>query len=115
MPRRGAVIKRERTPDPVYNSDLVARFMNSIMKKGKKSIAEKVFYSAMDTISEKLKKDPIVVFNQALENVMPILEVRPEESVEPHIRSPARSARTEELLSESAGYLQMLVSVQEER
>lgn len=77
MPRRGAVVKRERTPDPVYNSDLVARFMNSIMKKGKKSIAEKVFYSAMDTISEKLKKDPMVVFNQALENVMPILEVRP--------------------------------------
>ena len=77
MPRRGSIPKKERTPDPVYNSDLVARFMNSIMKKGKKSLAERIFYGAMDTIAEKINKDPIKVFNQALENVMPILEVRP--------------------------------------
>ncbi len=77
MPRRGPVPKRKRIPDPVYNSELVTRFINNIMKKGKKSIAERIFYNAMEEISKKLGKDPMKVFNRALENVMPVVEVRP--------------------------------------
>ncbi len=77
MPRRGPVSKRERVPDPVYNSKLVSRFINSIMKKGKKSTAERIFYGAMDIIQEKIGKEPLEVFDKALENVMPIVEVRP--------------------------------------
>jgi len=77
MPRKGPVPKRKRTPDPVYKSELMARFVNNIMKRGKKSLAERIFYGAMDTIAEKLGKDPLKVFTQALENVMPVLEVRP--------------------------------------
>lgn len=77
MPRKGPVPKRKRTPDPVYHSELVSRFVDNIMKKGKKSLAERIFYNAMDEISRKTKKDPMIVFNKALENVMPMVEVRP--------------------------------------
>lgn len=77
MPRKGPVPRRERKPDPVYNSKLVSQFINSVMKRGKKSIAERIFYDAMDTISRKIKKDPLEIFNRALENVMPVVEVRP--------------------------------------
>lgn len=77
MPRKGPVPKRKLLSDPVYHSQMVSRFVNNIMKKGKKSTAERIFYGAMDTIGEKLGKDPLKVFNQALDNVMPVLEVRP--------------------------------------
>ncbi|MCD4782409.1 MAG: 30S ribosomal protein S7 [Candidatus Eremiobacteraeota bacterium] len=77
MPRKGPVTKRKRTPDPVYHSELVSRFVDNIMKMGKKSLAERIFYSAMDEIALKTKKDPMVVFNKALDNVMPMVEVRP--------------------------------------
>lgn len=77
MPRRGKIQKRKRNPDPVYNSQLVTRCINNIMKMGKKSLAERIFYGAMEVIAEKTKKDPIEVFNKALENVMPVVEVRP--------------------------------------
>lgn len=77
MPRKGPVPKRKLTPDPVYRSELVSRFVNNLMKKGKKSIAEQVFYGAMEFMGEKLNKEPMQIFNQAMENVMPMVEVRP--------------------------------------
>jgi small subunit ribosomal protein S7 len=76
MPRKGPVPKRKLTPDPVYGSELVSRFVNNIMKKGKKSIAEQIFYEAMEFMGEKLSKEPLVIFTQAMENVMPMVEVR---------------------------------------
>ena len=76
MPRRGNVPKREILPDPMYNSVVVTKLVNSIMLDGKKGVAQKVVYSAFDTIKEKTEKDPLEVFNQAMENIMPSLEVK---------------------------------------
>jgi small subunit ribosomal protein S7 len=76
VPRRGNVPKREILPDPVYNSVLVTKLVNSIMLDGKKGVAQKVVYSAFDIISEKTGKNPLEVFTQALENIMPSLEVK---------------------------------------
>ena len=76
MPRRGNVPKREILPDPMYNSVLVTKLVNSIMLDGKKGVAQKVVYGAFDIIKEKTEKDPIEVFNQAMENIMPSLEVK---------------------------------------
>ncbi|BER92823.1 30S ribosomal protein S7 [Atrimonas thermophila] len=77
LPRKGPVPKREIPPDPVYNSVDVARLINKVMKDGKKSIAEKIVYGAFEIIREKTKRDPLEVYYQALENVMPLVEVRP--------------------------------------
>ena len=76
MPRRGNVPKREILPDPMYNSVLVTKLVNSIMLDGKKGVAQKVVYGAFDIIKEKTEKDPVEVFQQAMENVMPVLEVK---------------------------------------
>ena len=76
MPSRGNVPKREILPDPVYGSVLVTRLINSVMLDGKKGVAQKVVYGAFDQIKEKTEKDPIEVFNQAMENIMPSLEVK---------------------------------------
>lgn len=76
MPRKGPVPRREVLPDPVYNSVVVSKFINKIMWEGKKSIAEKICYGAFDLIREKTRKDPLEVFEQALKNVMPLLEVK---------------------------------------
>ena len=76
MPRRGNVPKREVLPDPIYNSVLVTKLVNSIMLDGKKGVAQKVVYGPFDQIKEKTEKDPIEVFNQAMENIMPSLEVK---------------------------------------
>ena len=76
MPRRGNVPKREVLPDPVYHSVLVTRLINSIMLDGKKGVAQKVVYGAFDIVQEKLNRDPLEVFTQALENIMPSLEVK---------------------------------------
>ena len=76
MPRRGNVPKREILPDPVYGSVLVTRLTNSVMLDGKKGVAQKVVYAAFDQIKEKTEKDPLEVFNQAMENIMPSLEVK---------------------------------------
>ena len=76
MPRRGNVPKREILPDPMYGSVLVTKLVNSIMLDGKKGVAQKVVYAAFDQIKEKTEKDPVEVFQQALENVMPSLEVK---------------------------------------
>lgn len=76
MPRRGNVPKREVLPDPIYNSVLVTKLVNSIMLDGKKGVAQKVVYGAFDIIKEKAEKDPLDVFTTALENIMPSLEVK---------------------------------------
>lgn len=77
MPRRGYVPKREVLPDPKYQSKLVSKLINVIMKDGKKSTSEKICYGAFEIIREKTGQDPLKVFKQAIENIKPILEVRP--------------------------------------
>ena len=76
MSRRGAARKRIQQPDRLYNNVLVSKFINSIMKNGKKSLAEKIFYDAIDLIEQKTGQDGITVFNRAVANVKPNLEVR---------------------------------------
>lgn len=76
MPRRGNVPKREILPDPVYHSVLVTKLVNSIMLDGKKGVAQKVVYSAFEKIEEKTGKSALDVFIQAMENIMPSLEVK---------------------------------------
>ncbi len=76
MPRRGNVPKREVLPDPVYQSVLVTKLINSIMLDGKKGVAQKVVYDAFDIIANKTNKAPLEVFTQAMENIMPSLEVK---------------------------------------
>ena len=76
MPRRGNVPKREVLPDPLYNSVMVTRLINSIMLDGKKGVAQKVVYGAFDIIKQKTGKEPLDVFISALENIMPTLEVK---------------------------------------
>ena len=76
MPRRGNVPKREILPDPMYNSVLVTKLVNSIMLDGKKGVAQKVVYGAFDIIKEKTGNEPLDVFTQAMENIMPSLEVK---------------------------------------
>jgi len=76
VPRRGFVPKRDVLPDPVYNSVLVTKLINSIMYDGKKGVAQKVVYDAFDIIKAKTDKDPLEVFVQAMENIMPVLEVK---------------------------------------
>ena len=77
MPRKGHVPRREVLPDPVYNSELVSRFVNKIMLAGKKSLAQQIVYNAMESIGQKAGKDPLEVFETAVKNAMPMLEVRP--------------------------------------
>ena len=77
MARRKRATKRVVLPDPKFKDRLVTRFINSLMIQGKKSLAERVFYDAMDIIEEKMKEDPLKVFKRAVENVKPALEVRP--------------------------------------
>ena len=76
MPRRGNVPKREILPDPMYNSILVTRLVNSIMLDGKKGVAQKIVYGAFDIVKEKTDKEPLEVFNTAMDNIMPSLEVK---------------------------------------
>ncbi len=76
MPRRREVPKREIAPDPKYNSVLVSKFINGLMRKGKKSVARRIFYEAMDIVEKRTKEDPLKVFEKAMENVKPIVEVR---------------------------------------
>ena len=74
--RRSKPAKRIPTPDAVYNSVDIAKFINRLMRRGKKSVAEKIFYSTMDTIKERTKEEPMDVFKKALTNVTPLLEVK---------------------------------------
>ena len=76
MPRRGNVPKREVLPDPLYNSIVVTKLVNSVMLDGKKGVAQKVVYGAFEIIKEKTDKDPMEVYTQAMENIMPSLECK---------------------------------------
>lgn len=76
MPRKGAVPKRDVLPDPVYHDKIVTKFINKVMLSGKKGVAERVVYDAFETIRSKTGKNPLEVFQTALKNVMPVLEVR---------------------------------------
>jgi len=76
MPRKGNVPRREVLPDPLYNSTLVSKFVNSVMWDGKKSTAEQIFYDALKIIQQKTGDDPLKVFKKAVENVKPVLEVK---------------------------------------
>ena len=77
MPRRGNVPKRDVLPDPLYNSKLVTKLVNSIMLDGKKGVSQKVVYGAFDIVEEKSGQDPLSVFKKAMDNVRPTLEVKP--------------------------------------
>ena len=76
MPRRGHVPKRDVLPDPIYNDKIVSKLINQIMLDGKKGVAQKICYGAFDIIREKTGKDPLEVFEEALNNIMPVLEVK---------------------------------------
>ena len=76
MPRRGSIAKRDVLPDPMYNSKLVTRLINNVMLDGKKGVAQKIVYAAFDIIQEKTGNDPLETFENAMENVMPVLEVK---------------------------------------
>jgi small subunit ribosomal protein S7 len=76
MPRRRVVAKREVLPDPKFGSQTLAKFMNHVMISGKKSVAERIVYGALAVVGERLKKDPVQVFEEALENVAPLVEVK---------------------------------------
>jgi len=76
VPRRGHVPKRDVLPDPIYNDKVVSKLINTIMIDGKKGIAQKICYDAFDIIKEKTGRDPLEVFKEALNNVMPVLEVK---------------------------------------
>ncbi len=77
MPRRYRPERREVEPDPRYNSEMVSRFVNHVMLKGKKSLARKIVYDSFALIEERMKENPLEVFNQALKNAMPVLYVKP--------------------------------------
>ncbi len=76
MPRRREVPKRETWPDPIFSSTLITKFINCMMEQGKKSVAEHIFYGALDVIKDRAKDDPVKVFKKALDAVKPILEVK---------------------------------------
>ena len=76
MPRRGSVPKRDVLPDPIYKNKVVTKLVNQVMYDGKKGIAQGIVYDAFDKMSAKLGKEPMEIFNQAIQNVMPSLEVK---------------------------------------
>ena len=76
MPRRGNIAKRDVLPDPVYNSKMVTRLINNIMLDGKKGVAQKIVYGAFDIVTEKTGKNGLEAFEEALENIMPVLECK---------------------------------------
>jgi len=76
VPRRGFVPKRDVLPDPLYNSKLVTKLINNVMYDGKKGVAQKIVYDAFEIVKEKTGKDPVEAFNEAMENVMPALEIK---------------------------------------
>jgi len=77
MPRKREVRKREILPDPKHHDTLIAKFINGIMRRGKKSVAEHTFYRSLDIIKERTQSDPLKTFKQAMDNARPLIEVRP--------------------------------------
>jgi small subunit ribosomal protein S7 len=76
MPRKGPVTRRDVLPDPIYNSKLVTRLINRMMIDGKKGVAQGILYQAFDVIRERIGREPLEVFEEAMKNIMPVLEVR---------------------------------------
>ncbi len=76
MPRRGFIAKREVLPDPLYQSTIVTRLINNIMLDGKKGVAQKIVYGAFEIVQEKTGKEPLEAFKEAMDNIMPVLEVK---------------------------------------
>jgi small subunit ribosomal protein S7 len=76
VPRKGYIAKREVIQDPVYNSKLVTKLINNVMESGKKSVAQKIVYGAFDIVKEKTGKEPLATFDEAMNNIMPVLEVK---------------------------------------
>lgn len=76
VPRKGYVAKREVTPDPIYNDAVVTKLINNVMLDGKKGLAQRIVYGAFDYIKEEAKEDPLEVFYKAMNNIMPVLEVK---------------------------------------
>ena len=76
MPRKGYIAKREILPDPIYNSKIVTKLINNVMLDGKKTVAQKIVYDAFDIIKEKTGKEPLEVFEESLNSIMPVLEVK---------------------------------------
>ena len=76
MPRKGFIAKRDVLPDPIYNSKVVTKLINNVMLDGKKTVAQEIVYDAFDIIKEKTGREPLEVFQEALNNVMPVLEVK---------------------------------------
>jgi len=76
MPRKGGVVKRGVSPDLKYKDVMVSRFINGLMRKGKKSVAQRIFYDALDIIGQRSKDDPLKVFHQAMDHVRPMIEVK---------------------------------------
>ena len=76
MPRKGNTAKRDVLPDPLYNNKVVTKLINNIMLDGKKGVAQQIVYDAFDIVKEKTGKNPLEVFNAAMENIMPLLEVK---------------------------------------
>jgi len=76
MPRRGTVSRREVLPDPLYNSALLTKFINSMMEGGKRATAQRIMYDALNVVQEKTQDDPLKVFKKAVDNVKPVLEVK---------------------------------------
>lgn len=77
MPRKGPVSKPEVQPDPKYHNKMVTKFINKVMMNGKRSLAEQIFYGSMEQLSKKAGKDALMLFQQAMDNTMPLVEVRP--------------------------------------
>ena len=103
MPRRGQIAKRDVLPDPLYNSKLVTRLINNIMYDGKKGVAQKIVYGAFDIIKEKTGNDPLETFEAAMENVMPVLEVKARRIAVQPIRFRLRFALKDAKLSVCVG------------
>ncbi len=76
MPRKGGVVKRPIPPDLKYNDPLVSRFINGLMRRGKKSVAQRIFYNALEIMGQRAKEDPLKLFHQAMDNVKPLIEVK---------------------------------------
>ncbi|MCL6622760.1 MAG: 30S ribosomal protein S7 [Syntrophobacterales bacterium] len=76
MPRKGGVVKRPIPPDLKYNDPLVSRFINGLMRRGKKSVAQRIFYNALEIMGQRTKEDPLKLFHQAMDNVKPLIEVK---------------------------------------
>ena len=92
MPRKREVIKREIIPDPKFKDPMIARFINGLMRRGKKTTAAAILYNALDIISRKQQEDPLKVFHKAMDNVRPLIEVKSRRGRRGHVSGAGGSA-----------------------